>query len=178
MRKSLIIVISLLTLWSAMSWGTDGDQKSYDRSVFSFPESKAVEALLLKSGKTQLLRETQSVGISKKDDFATSTLITGKGEARKKIRFYVFKESGKWTAYATLPTHKDSLHVFRELATDYLTQKRGKWTGASFADDSWQNKNKKQRVIKFFYTEAGKGILISLTFTFTREKGWHITAAH
>ena len=179
MRQFAILTIGASVLCSVIVWGADAEKKGgYDRSIYSSSTSRAVETLLQKTGETQLLKDTWSIETSVEEEFAITHLITGKGDARKKTRFYLFKESGKWIAYATLPTHKDNLYVFRELAVNYLTEKRGKWTGASFADKSWQNKDKKQRVINFVYTEEGKGVPVSLAFTFTKEKGWHITAAN
>ena len=79
-----------------MSWGADTDQESHDRCVFASPTSRAVEALLQKTGNTQLLHNTWSVETSEEDEFAITSLISGKGKERKKTRFYVFKESDKW----------------------------------------------------------------------------------
>jgi hypothetical protein len=143
------------------------------------PETRAIEAFLLGKGNRKLIEETRGTkGGTDGDEFGRYDLLTGPVNAPKKIRFYVFKEAGQWVAYDKLPAHKDSLYVFVELATEYLTKKKGEWTGASVADDTWKSKHQSQRVINFRYDEAGKGVPIALTFTFTEKEGWHITAAN
>lgn len=90
------------------------------------PETRAIETFLLAKGNRKLIEETRGTeGGTYDDAYGKFDLLTGPVSARKKIRFHVFKEAGQWVAYDKLPTHKDSLYVFVELATDYLTKKKG-----------------------------------------------------
>lgn len=156
------------------------DEERYDSSFFTKPTARAIEKLLLAKGDIQLLHDTRSIEGSTSDEaFGVFHLLTGHGTAQKKTRFYVFKEAGQWVAYDKLPTHKDNLYMLVQLATEYLTQKKGEWTGASLADDTWKNKDPNQRVINVVYDEGGKrSPPIALTFKFTEEQGWHITDAN
>ncbi len=152
----------------------------YDRSVFeNFPESQAVEKMLLQEKKYEVLQMTSQVSVNSQEDFGTAVVRYQSGDEKVDLKVFLLKEKGSWIAYLELPNQKDHPGVFFLLATKYCREKYVNNQGIGYADDSWQNKDSHKRTINFKCMELidndWQDHFISLAYEYNEQQGWQIS---
>ena len=134
--------------------------------------------MLEAEGETEILQTANSVGMSILGDFATVSINYEHGGLTAHTQVFLFKENGTWTAYRDLPTQKDHEAVFMTLAQRYCASQYKHFQGASFLDDSYQNKDPVRRIINFDCSELidnhWRANPLSLIFAYNPRKGWSI----
>ncbi len=153
----------------------------YDRSLFDTPVNQAIEKMLLASGHEELLRTTTRIVNNLLKDFGRATITYVKNGKKARLKVYLFKEKGKWTAYEKIPTHLDHPGIFFIMARQHCARKWRHFKGIRFLDDTWKTKEAKKRTIHFQCMELEnnqwKYHPMAITYEFDAKKGWRITRA-
>lgn len=159
---------------------TAGETPAYDRSVFEqFPETLAVEKMLLQEKEYGILQTARQVSVSNQGDFGTAVIKYQSGEKQVDLKIFLLEEEEGWVAYPVLPAQKDHPGVFFLLATGYCQDKYVHFQGIGYKDDSWQNKDSNRRTINFTCMELidndWQDHHIGLVYEYNEDQGWQIS---
>ncbi|MDH3329928.1 MAG: hypothetical protein OEM01_11890 [Desulfobulbaceae bacterium] len=104
---SLLIYLTITVIFPIQSTGA-GEVPEYDRSVFTnFPESQAIEKMLLQEKMYDILQTSHRVLVDSLGDFGTGIVRYQSGDKLVDYNVFLLKKEGVWTAYPVLPADND-----------------------------------------------------------------------